>query len=434
MLASPKDAGTLMRFPILCCGLSLLLPTALQAQHVFVVPTDVSTIQGAIDAADVGDSVLVEPGIYRERIVFRGRPLLLLSRGGPALTVIDGGAGGTVVSFTQGEGPDAVLDGFTITGGVHTSDAGGVHISGSSPTLRHNVIRGNLGGRHGHGVSLLDSAAAVLVDNQISENSSWPAGNGAGGGGGIGVEGIGAVEIRGNRILGNQVGRYSSGGGINLVNAGSARIIGNRIEGNRARLSGAGIAIYGSSDARVENNLIVGNRLSEPGQGGGVQWLVLSGSSGPRLIGNTIVDNQARAGAGIHADGLDERARIVNNLVLAPPGMTAIECGDFGDLAAPILRHNNALSDVAAFAGLCGPLGADQRHGNRSQPPLFVPGSWRLLPGSPGIDAGDGLAAEELVDLDGLRRVIDGDGDGHALVDIGALESREPGKPEPNRD
>lgn len=421
-----------MRSLVLCCCVSLLLPFTLQAQHVHVVPDDFGTIQSAIDAAAAGDTVLVQPGVYRERIVFRGRPLLLLSRAGAALTVIDGGSGGTVVTFREGEDADAVLDGFTITGGSHAEDAGGIHIQRSSPTLRNNIIRGNVGGRRGHGISLVASAAAVIADNQISENRSFAPGNGAGGGGGIGVEGSGAVQIRGNRIERNQVSRFSSGGGINLVNAGATRIIGNRIEGNRARLSGAGIAIYGSSAARIENNLIVGNALSEPGQGGGVQWLLSSGAAAPELIGNTLVDNLAASGSGIHADGFDRRARIINNLVVAPAGTTAIECGDFGDLTAPILRHNNAVAAGGAYAGLCALAATGERDGNRSQPPLFAPGSWRLAAGSPGIDAGDALAASEALDLDGRPRVVDGNGDGRAVIDIGALESSELGNPAQN--
>ena len=33
------------------------------------VPSDVSTIQGALDASLAGDTVLVQPGVYREHVV-----------------------------------------------------------------------------------------------------------------------------------------------------------------------------------------------------------------------------------------------------------------------------------------------------------------------------------------------------------------------------
>lgn len=404
------------------CGLAAA--GACCAQSVRSVPQQYPTIQSAIDASAAGDSVLVEPGVYRERVRFRGRDLTLISRGGPAVTAIDGGGTGTVVTFNEGESRAAVLDGFSITGGSHAVDAGGIHIDGASPTLRNNIVHDNLGGRRGHGISIVASAAALLHDNRIERNRSRPDGNGAGGGGGggIGVHASGAVEIRGNRIVGNLVTRFSSGGGINLVDSGATVIVGNRIEGNRARLAGGGIAIHGSSSARIENNLILANALSEPGHGGGVHWLIMVGPRGPDLIGNTIVANHAESGAGIHADGFDSRARIINNLVVAPPGLVAIACGDFGDLQPPAQHHNIAAEDPDASRGSCDSPAALGPKGNLRSPPTFVEGSWRLAPGSVGIDAGDSLAPAEALDLEGRPRRHDGDGDGSANVDIGAFE------------
>lgn len=409
-----------MRLPVyLICLLALGVPSV-AVSTTRVVPTDQPTIQGAIDASLAGDTVLVKPGRYHERIRLGGRALTLRSVAGPESTVIDGGGAGTVVSFAPVDDGDCVLEGFTVTAGAHPERAGGVHIEGASPTLRNNVIRDNVGGRLGHGISLVDSERALIDANLISANRSWAIGNGAGGGGGIGVLRGGAVEIRGNRILGNRVDRYSSGGGINLFDSGATQIVGNRIVGNLARLAGAGIAVHGRSHARIENNLIVDNRVIEPGFGGGVHWLLLAGSGGPQLIGNTIAGNQAQAGAGVYADGEDRHARIVNNLVLAAPGRSAIECGDYSDLLPPIVRHNNALSDVDAYAGLCDRATAGG--GNQSQPPRFVAGTWRLAPGSPGIDAGDVAATREALDLEGNPRRCAANDMLAAAVDIGAFE------------
>jgi len=407
----------------LCC-LLLSLTSSLCAQRVRVVPTELPTIQAAIDASAAFDAVLVMPGVYRERLVLGGRPISLRSVTGPVSTILHGDQLGSVLTIQRGASRGTVLvEGFTITGSAHAQNAGGVHIDGASPTLRNNWVRDNIGGSRGHGVSIVNSAGAVLIGNDISGNRSWAAGNGAGGGGGIGVSASAAVEIRANRISNNTVSRYSSGGGIYLFDAGATQVVGNWIEGNQARLAGGGIAIHGSSEARIENNVIVQNRVQEPGHGGGVHWLILFGSRGPDLIGNTIVANQAEVGSGVHADGDDYRARIINNLVIAGVGGSAIDCGDFSDLLPPIVQNNNAIGAAGAYTGLC--ENAGQLRSNLSAMPSFVPGTWQLAAGSVGIDAGDNRASRERLDIAGAPRVTDGNGDQLRVVDIGAFERLE---------
>ncbi len=65
--------------------------------------------------------------------------------------------------------------------------------------------------------------------------------------------------------------------------------------------------------------------------------------------------------------------------------------------------------------------------GNIDADPLFVDpnnGNFRLQTASPCIDAGDPdfVPAPGATDMDGLKRLWDGDADGHAAVDMGAYE------------
>jgi len=63
--------------------------------------------------------------------------------------------------------------------------------------------------------------------------------------------------------------------------------------------------------------------------------------------------------------------------------------------------------------------------GNIGEDPLFVDaggGNLRLSWDSPCIDAGDNSAVTEPNDLDGLPRIVDGDCDTTATVDMGAYE------------
>src|SRR6266481_2840663 len=83
----------------------LFTPLAgLRAQQTINVPTNQPTIQAAINAANNGDTVLVAPGTSTENINFNGKAITVTSSGGPSVSIIDGGAKGSVVTFFSGEG------------------------------------------------------------------------------------------------------------------------------------------------------------------------------------------------------------------------------------------------------------------------------------------------------------------------------------------
>ena len=125
----------------ICSVTASLSPSSLAAT--INVPADQPTIQAAINAATSGsDEVLVAPGTYNEIIDLLGKAITVRSTGGAAVTTIDGtGLSDSVVKCASGEGPDTILDGFTITGGTggNTSESGdpvggGMFNSGSNPT------------------------------------------------------------------------------------------------------------------------------------------------------------------------------------------------------------------------------------------------------------------------------------------------------------
>lgn len=76
------------------------------------VPGDVAAIQGVIDAASVGDTVVVAPGVYHEEIDFKGKAITVRSESGPDVTVLEGDFDGTVVRMTSDETRDTVFQGF----------------------------------------------------------------------------------------------------------------------------------------------------------------------------------------------------------------------------------------------------------------------------------------------------------------------------------
>ena len=415
---------TLRLFAPALLALNLWVSTA-TAQTTIRVPADQPTIQAGIGAAVHGDTVLVAPGTYTERINFSGKLITVASEGGSAVTIIDGSGGGVVVTFNSGESRAAVLRGFTVTNGGGFS-GGGIAVSSASPTIESNVITGNTG-CDGIGINV-SFGSPRIANNEISENVRSGCSGGVGGAG-IKVGGASAAIIEGNVIADNRL-TGGSGGGISLFAAGvpiirNNVIVRNSVSGVSPAAQGGGIWIVNQSDALIVQNLIAGNSA---GEGGGVYWLVPSSARGPRLVNNTIADNLATVagrGSAVFADGFDVNAALVNNVLVAPAGQTALHCGNFNDPNPPIIRFNDVFAGGGpAYGGIC----ADQTglNGNRSADPMFVApatGDYRLQAGSLAIDAADSTAADvPTTDLDGDPRVVDGDSDGIAVVDMGAWE------------
>ncbi len=127
------------------------------------------SIQEAIAAANSGDEIVVEPGLYSEAIDFLGKGIAVRSSAGPEVTTIDAtGLEAPVVTFQSGEPRGTALEGFTITGGSG-QDLGGVRVGGgvfisfSAPFVTHCVITGNSaeegGGLYGVGSALIEDCS-----------------------------------------------------------------------------------------------------------------------------------------------------------------------------------------------------------------------------------------------------------------------------------
>jgi hypothetical protein len=244
------------------------------------VPDKYETIQEAIDAASDGDEIVVEVGVYRENIDFKGKNIILRSvdPDDPAIvseTIIDGGGSGTVVSFRSGENEGAVLSGFTITRG------GGVLVSGgSSPVIEKCVIEDNTA-EFGAGIVVFDSAPTIR-ENLITGNSGFL-------GGGMFIEESSPL-IQDNTIAGN---RAEMGGGVVIISNSAPTVTGNVIADNIAARLGGGVVIALNSTPTLKENVITANRADRNGGG------VLIEESEPLLENNDITRNRAANGGGI---------------------------------------------------------------------------------------------------------------------------------------
>jgi len=398
----------------------LLLGTATtQAQQTINVPADQPTIQAAINAANTGDTVQVAPGTYAENINFGGKVITVTSSGGPSVTTIDGGALGSVVTFSTRETANSVLNGFTIRNGLQNGlSGGGIYISSASPTITGNVITGN---HAAVGCGIYVSGGSPLIQNNtITGNDQTGAGDGGQGGGGILVSGSdsapAAPQIIGNTIANNSVAYGGNGGGISVGYFSSPLIQGNLIQGNSAYNFGGGVALQSYNSPVLVQNLIVNNTSSGGGSGGGLY--ISPNSNVTQVTSNTIAANSAYDNtSGIYVTGFGQNATFTNNIVVAAAGQSAITCNSLYSSLSPVFSHNDAFTaQGTAWAGICD---TTSNPGDISAEPLFMSaanGDFHLQAGSPAIDAGDSSASNlPNTDLDGNPRVA-------GTIDLGAYE------------
>lgn len=265
-------------------------------------PADFNNIQAGIDAAEDGDTVLVAPGEYivTEPINYGGKNIILKSEEGPENTTIRmenpiNNPYSHVFIFENNETNEAVLEGFTITGGVN---AGGIYCENSSPSIKRNIIAGNSGGSYG-GIFCFRSIPQI-IENIIQKNRS------ALDGGGINLTECEEAIVTNNIIRKN----YADGGGGGIYCGGYSSIIikENILIDNLAEEDGGGIFLT-NSEAIIEKNIIARNRTSEDG-GGISSWY-----SRVYIIGNTLVNNSTIFNGG----GIDSfenlEINLINNIV-----------------------------------------------------------------------------------------------------------------------
>ncbi len=402
------------------------------------VPDEFPSIQAAIDAVDDGTAIIVRPGTYFETLDFLGKTIEVRSELGAEVTTIDGGFGGPVVSFENGEGPASILEGFTITNGSGEPGlgGGGIYCFTSSPTIRDCRIVGNATSGFGGGM--------------LAFGVSWPAisgtlieGNAAGqSGGGIYAElENSAVRLEDSRILGNTA-KVGFGGGVACIN-GTLVLKGGEVAGNTAADDGGGLFVVFSAqfDHRIESTVIRDNQSN--GDGGGL-WFEAAGDI---VVANTVfVGNGARSGGAIRARGTGTIVNCLltgNSAAVRGGGLQYDDAGDLLVVANSIIRGNSASQtpeidypDGAEAVTWSNIAGGWPGAGNIDADPQFVDesaGDFALAEGSPCIDAGDAtlpILGEITVDLAGETRIVDDPavidtgvpGASGAVIDMGPLE------------
>ena len=358
------------------------------------VPGDFPTIQEAIDAAMDGDEVEVHPGIYFETINFLGKAITVRSSDGPEVTIIDAQQTGTVATCNNGEGPDTVLDGFTITGG----EPSGMRNVGSSPAVTNCTFSDNMAfGSDGDGGGFFNVQSNPMVTNcTFSGNSADDRGGG--------MYNLVSSPTVTNCTFSDNTADY--GGGMFNDFVSNSTVTNCTFSDNTAEFRGGGMYNFVSSPT-VTNCTFSGNSAAG---GAGMS----NENSNSTVTNCTFAGNAADTGGGMH------------NL---SSSLTVINCVIWGN--SPDQLFDEPFSTTAVLRSDI--QGGWRGTGNIDADPLFVDpvgGDYHISGGSPCIDAADNSAVPKGIttDLDGNPRFVDdpdtndtGNGE-PPIVDMGAYE------------
>ena len=231
------------------------LPSCDVAATIYV-PDDCLTIQGAVDAASPGDTIIVRDGSYVENVNVDKDHLTIRAQNGAQTTIVQ--AANSSIPVFEVRANHVEINGFTVSGASGTY-AAGIHIMDFEQcVIRDNVLTDNY-----EGIFLVgDAENNRILNNTVSSNVEC----------GIRLyAGPTNNEINGNTVLGNECGVCLGVGGDPSNE--------NTVINNTVRLNERGILINGSS-----GNMIKGNSISDSMYG----IVFFYGSSGNRVINNYV--------------------------------------------------------------------------------------------------------------------------------------------------
>ncbi|GJL65577.1 MAG: hypothetical protein NPIRA05_05480 [Nitrospirales bacterium] len=392
------------------------------------------TLRAAIEEANatiVSDTIEVPPGVYELTLPFNqggGRLQVTedvdIKGSGANVTAVDGVHDTRIFAIgTSDDSADVTISGLTIQNGRGGSmlSGGGVNIvEGSTLELRDSIVRDNETSAPGGGIAndgSLYLLRSTVRDNKIPNDSTVETPPQGGGGGtqhsGAGIMNfLGAdLTIENSTITGNFTTR---GGGIRNA-GGTMEIRNSTISGNTARIRGGGLMNYG--DADISFTTITDNQArSTPGNAASE----VHGGGGIFNIGEITLDNS------ILADNIDTEGSIgyspdCRTDTPSPPsdpvpGLISSQGGNvIGVLTSDCNLETN--SDLTGSEN------------NPLDPNLNVFSNWggttrthRIQLDSPAIDQGSGFGGCPTTDQRGYIRPVDGNEDGNAVCDSGAVE------------
>lgn len=449
--------------------------------------TNCENLQATLDSSLPGDVVVLEEGAVCHGHFDLPASSITLEGAGTGATLDGELADGSraQILFAYGSG-DVTIRNVTFRNGYSYGSGGAVLLfREGAVTIENSEFENNQADVNG-GAVYIESFAAVRTNLALRGNSFGPSsdavlGNTSGSqGGAVSIFTTGLVELTGNAFSGNQAGEAGGGAAVTVLD-GPHVVAGNLFQSNRltaAEVTGAGAGLYMSmfdatdptlsATLRQANNQFIGNaidtetsvsygagefvrgfvvestadrfvrnRLAGPGAGAAFRHegpaaemrarnLVVGGNEIPNghaaisfegsaldITNATVAANAAVESAGVEG-GLQSTLRLANSIVYGNAGAG----NEIGGFATVLASHSDVCMGGAPYPGvsnLC------------DNPRLVAPenGDVHQTYESPTIDAGSTseVPPDVTSDYEGDAIVMDGDGNGTAVVDIGADEA-----------
>jgi len=254
-------------------AVAIILLTSIAGGATYIVRQGES-LQGAINQADSGDTIIVSEGVYRESLNIT-RPIVLEGRGRPLL---DGSAIGNALTI---DADGAKVSGFEI----RTARRTGVHVLSGGNIIENNSISGCL-----DGIRLEGAHSNIIASNNINNNTN-----------GIILYSSNENRIQNCDIRDNYINEESDCGIFLIYSSG------NVIQDNQLRNNGdTSISLRSASNNSIMNNTVIQNdwygiSLSESSNENRIAYnnasnnidagIYLDCSRNNHLLGNRVMDN-----------------------------------------------------------------------------------------------------------------------------------------------